>query len=82
MAFDVPKAIEALGKATEKGFSYAEKAKERQSETEIIKDRKKLQKAVNIAEHIILLAYKYYFMFSKDDKKDFENLLEDFLKVN
>ena len=82
MTFDVPKAIEALGKATEKGFSFAEKAKERQSETEIIKDRKKLQKAVNIAEHIILLAYKYYATFEKEDKKEFGNLLEDFLKVN
>lgn len=82
MAFDVPKAIEALGKATEKGFSFAETAKTRQSETEIIKLLKQKIKAINIAEHIIILVYKYYSTFEKEDKKEFENLLEDFLKVN
>lgn len=82
MPFDVPKAIESLGKAAECGFSFAEKAKEHQSETAILKDRDSLQKAVNLAEKIILLSYKYYNSFQKKDKKTFDNLLEDFLKYN
>lgn len=83
MAFDVPKAIEALGKATEKGFAFAETAKTRQSETEIIKDRKNLQKAVNIAEKLFILTAKYYFTaFSDEDKQKFGSYLKDFLKYN
>lgn len=82
MPFDVPKAIEALGKATDSGFSFAKTVKEKQSETAILKDRDSLQKAVNIAEKIILLIYRYYDTFSKEDKKEFNNLLEKFLKYN
>lgn len=82
MPFDVPKAIESLGKAAEGGFSFAKTAKEHQSETAILKDRDSLQKAVNFAEKIILLCYRYYNQFSKDDKKEFEDLLEKFLKYN
>ena len=82
MAFDIAKTIEELGKAANSGFSYAEEAKERQSETAILKDRKKMQKAINIAEKIILLTYKYYLKFSEKDKRKFNNLLEDFIKYN
>lgn len=82
MSFDVPKAIESLGKAAEGGFSLVKTAKEHQSETAILKDRDSLQKAVNFAEKIILLCYRYYNQFSKDDKKEFEDLLEKFLKYN
>ena len=41
-----------------------------------------MQKAINIAEKIILLTYKYYLKFSEKDKKKFNNLLEDFIKYN
>lgn len=40
MAFDIAKAIEKLGEAVNSGFSYAERCKKHQSETEIIKDHK------------------------------------------
>lgn len=82
MPFDIAKAIEALGEAVNSGFSYAERCKEKQSETEIIKDRKKLQKAVDNAEKLILVAYKYFNTFEEEDKKDFENYVEKFLKYN
>lgn len=82
MAFDVAKAIEKLGEAVNSGFSYAERCKERQAETEIIKDRKKLQKAVDCAEHIILIAYRYFSTFSKDDQDEFKDYFEKFLKYN
>ena len=82
MAFDVAGAVEKLSEAVKSGFRFAETAKEKQSETAILKDRKKLQKAVNYAEKLILLAYRYYGDFSDDDKKDFEHFLEKFLENN
>lgn len=82
MTFDVAKAIEKLSEAVKSGFRFAETAKKHQSESAILKDRKQLQKAVNYAEKLILLAYKYYANFSDDDKKDFEYLLEKFLENN
>lgn len=82
MAFDVAGAVEKLSEAVKSGFRFAETAKEKQSETAILKDRKKLQKAVNYAEQLILLMYPYF--KAKDDKeqKEFENLLEKFLENN
>lgn len=82
MAFDVAGAVEKLSEAVKSGFRFAETAKEKQSETAILKDRKKLQKAVNYAEQLILLMYPYF--KPKDDKeqKEFENLLEKFLENN
>lgn len=82
MVTGIEEAIEAIGKATEKGFSYAEKAKERQSESAILKDRKELQKAVNIAEKIILLTYKYFSTYNEKDQKEYKNLVKDFIKYN
>ena len=82
MAFDIAKAIEVLGEATKNGFSYAEKVKETQSETEIIKANKRQLKGLNIAEAIIILAYKYFENFDKADKKEFKKLLKKFTKYN
>lgn len=82
MVTGIEEAIEAIGKATEKGFSYAEKAKEKQSETAILKDRKELQKAVNIAEKLILLTYKYFSTYNEKDRKEYKNLVKDFIKYN
>lgn len=82
MPFDVAKAIESIGKAAESGFSYAEKSKESQSETAILKDRDNLQKAVNVSEKIILLTYRYYSQFTKADQKEFNMYVEKFLKYN
>lgn len=79
---NVASAIEAIGKAAEKGFSFAEISKKHQSETEIIKFAKQKIKAINKAQHIILLAYRYYSVFSEEDKKEFDNLLEDFIKLD
>ncbi len=52
MVYDFAKAIEKIGEAIKSGFSYAEKAKEHQSETAIIKENARLQDAVNTAEKI------------------------------
>ena len=82
MSFDITAAIEALGEATSSGFSYAEKSKERQSETQIIKTNKRYIKALDAAEKIILLSYRYYNSFNEKDQKEFQEQLEKFLKHN
>lgn len=82
MSFDFAKAIEKLGEAVNSGFSYAERCKKAQSETEIIKDWKKQQKAVDSAEHIILIAYKYFNSFNKNDQEQFEKYFEKFWDNN
>lgn len=79
---DVTSAIKALGKAAEKGFSFAEKLKDKQSESAVIKFAKEKIKAITIAEKIIILCYKYYFTFSKEDQKEFSELLNDFIRYN
>ena len=82
MAFDVPKAIEKLAEAVKSGFRYAEEAKERQSESEILKDRKKLQKAVNAAEELIIMMYPCYTPADDEEERKFAKLLKRFLENN
>lgn len=82
MAFDVPKAIEKLAEAVKSGFRYAEEVKERQSESEILKDRKKLQKAVNAAEELIIMMYPSYTPLDDEEERAFAKLLKKFLENN
>ena len=76
MAFDIAKAVESIGQAVEGGFSYAEKAKENQSETEIIKINKRYVKALNTAEKLILLTYRYFnnLFLSKTNPKHYKRI--------
>ena len=62
--FDVPKAVESVSNAIKGIFDYASTSKEHQSETQIIKDKKKLKEAVNIAEEILLITDNYQVHFS------------------
>lgn len=82
MVFDFAKAIEKVGEAIKSGFSYAEKAKEHQSETQIIKELKKLEKAVNAAEKMFNIFFQYFEKLSDEDKKEIEKLLEKFQENN
>lgn len=82
MTFDFAKAIEKLGEAVNSGFSYAERCKKHQSETELIKDWKRQQKAIDSAEKLILIAYKYFNAFAEDDKEQFEKCFEKFWSNN
>lgn len=82
MPFDVAKAIEKVGEAIKNGFSYAEKVKEKQSETAILKDRKNLQKAVDIAEEIIEIMFKYLPLYLEQDADDLQKLVKKFRKYN
>jgi len=82
MMFDIPKAVEAVSNALKGIFDFASTAKEHQSETQIIKENKKLKKASDIAEKIISLGYKYLDYFNEKDRKKFVKLHDDFKDNN
>lgn len=63
-------------------FNYADTAKEKQSETEIIKDKRDYKKATDVAERIIEIADKYLSKMNKDDLKEYQRLCKRFRKYN
>ena len=75
-------AVRAIGdaiKSVADGFAIC---KNRQSETAMLKDRKNVQKAVDISENIIFLFSKYVPFMTEDDYEDYSNLLKKFKKYN
>lgn len=82
MVVGIAEAIQALGEAVKSGFSFASKCKENQSETELLKDRKRLQKAVDYSEKIIEIMYKYLPLYDQEDSEELTNLVEKFCKYN
>ena len=80
--FDFSDAIKSVGEAFKSLFDFAETAKNRQSETQIIKELKKLEKAVNAAEKMFNIFFQYFEKLSDEDKKEIEKLLEKFQENN
>lgn len=80
--FDWAKTVEAIGNAVKSISESLSIAKNRQSETEIIKENKKFKKAINSAEDILILIYKYVPLFDEDDIEEFKKLVERFKKYN
>ena len=76
----IPAAVEAVSNAIKSVFDFASTAKENQSETEIIKEKRDLEDAVNTAEEIIELFGKYQTYLSDDDWKSFKKLVKKFNK--
>ena len=74
--------IKTVGEAFKSLFDFAKTAKTRQSETQIIKELKKLEKAVNAAEKMFNIFFQYFDKLSNEDKKEIEKLLEKFQKNN
>ena len=79
---DISDAIKSIGEAFKSLFDFAETAKTRQSETQIIKELKKLEKAVNAAEKMFNIFFQYFEKLSDEDKKEIEKLLEKFQENN
>lgn len=75
-------AIEAIGNAIKSVSDSFGIFKKRQSETAILKDRKNLQKAVDIAEEIIEIIYKYLPLLMEDDSEKINGLIKKFRKYN
>lgn len=82
MPLDITEAVKAIGEAFKSLFDFAETAKTRQSETQLIKELKKLEKAVNAAEKMFNIFFQYFEKLSDEDKKEIEKLLEKFQKNN
>ena len=82
MPFDVAKAIETVGNAIKSISDYAKTAKKRQSETQIIKELKKLEKAVDTAEKMFNIFFKYFDKLEEEDQKAIERMLKKFQRNN
>lgn len=75
-------ALEVIGNAIKSISDSFAVSKKRQSETEILKEKKRLKKAVDIAEDIIQLTYKYLPLMTEEDIEDFKKYVEKFKKYN
>ena len=80
--FDVPKAVESVSNAIKGIFDYASTSKEHQYETQIIKDKKRLKKATDIAEDAFKLMFKNFEKLSEFDQKRLNNLYDKFQEYN
>ena len=79
---DIADAIKSIGEALTSLFNWLRTNKEEQSATQIIKELKKLEKAVNAAEKMFNIFFQYFEKLSDEDKKEIEKLLEKFQKNN
>lgn len=80
--FDIPDAIKSVGEAFESLTNYLKTSKEQQSETQIIKDKKRLKKACNYAEDILIFFDRYKDRFTADEWEEYLKLKEKFYNCN
>ena len=62
--------------------NYLTVSKDKQIETEIVKEKKSLKKASDISEKMFKIVLKYIDTFEEKDKKRIEKLYDDFLEKN
>lgn len=74
--------IKALFDSLSNFFSFAETNKEHQAESEIIKDKKKLKKASDISEEILMLTVRYKKYMTPKDQAKLLRLIKKFNKNN
>ena len=72
---DVADAIKSVGEAFTSLFNWLRTNKEEQSETQLIKDKKRLKSAANIAEEIFDITDKYKDFFDANDTANYEKNL-------
>ena len=75
-------ALEVIGNAIKSISDSFAVFKKKQSETAILKDRKNLQKAVDISEEIIEIMFKYLPLYLEQDVDDLQKLVKKFRKYN
>lgn len=71
-------AIQSVSEAFTSLFNWLRTNKEEQSETQIIKDKKRLKDATNIAEEIFVITDKYKDFFMAEDKEKYDKLRKKF----
>ena len=62
--------------------NYLTVSKDKELETEIVKEKKSLKKASDISEKMFKIVLKYIDTFEEKDKKRIEKLYDDFLEKN
>lgn len=62
--------------------NYLTVSKNKQLETEIVKEKKSLKKASDISEKMFQIVLKYVDTFEEKDKRRIEKLYDDFLEKN
>ena len=72
--------IKAFEKAASSFFDDLKISKENQTQTQMIKDKKRLKKASNIAEEIFLITDENKYLFDKETKRQYEKLRKEFDK--
>lgn len=77
---DIPDAIKSVGEAFTSLFNYFKTAKEEQCQTQIVKDKKRLKKATNIAEEAFRLVDENKSFFPNDVAQKYEKLRKEFDK--
>ena len=75
-------AIKAFFESITAGFNFGKIKTEKQAETYTIKDAKKLQKATDTAEDIVILFMKYASKMTDEDRKKLLRLIQKFKKYN
>lgn len=80
--FDFSDAVQSVGEAFTSLFNYFKTEKEVQCQTQILKELKKLEKAVNIAEKMFNIFFKYINNLSQEDKETIIKLLKKFQENN
>lgn len=75
-------AVEAVSNAVKSVFDFASTAKENQSETEIIKEKRDLKKATDKAEEAFKIVFRNFECLPEKEQERFKKLYDDFLDFN
>lgn len=75
-------AIKSIGEAFTSLFNYLKKNREEQIDTQFLTEHKKLLKAVDTAEKMFNIFFKYIDSLPEDDKKEIIKLLSKFQENN
>ncbi len=79
---DISDAIKSIGEAFTSLFNYLKKNREKQIDTQFLAEHKKLLKAVDTAEKMFNIFFKYIDSLPEDDKKEIIKLLSKFQENN
>ena len=75
-------ALEAASNAIKSVFDFASTAKNHQSETEIIKEKRDLKKATDKAEEAFKIVFRNFECLPEKEQERFKKLYDDFLDFN
>lgn len=78
--FDFADVFKSVSEAFSSLFNYCRTNTEHQSETQIVKDKRRLKKATNVAQQIFMISDRYQQDFTLRDRKDYKRLRAKFDK--